>query len=156
VFDAETTSFLEGGCALIIGTVAADGEPLGTRGWGLSVIGRDPPTIRLLLDADEGEAIDNLAATAAIAVTAADVRTFHSTQMKGLVIQIEPATDADRDRAVQYYEAFFADVARNDLTPRSLIDRMAPADFVVCTVALDDQYDQTPGPSAGARLEVDR
>ena len=29
---------------------------------------------------------------------------------------------------------------------------MVPGDFVACTVVIDELYDQTPGPGAGAAL----
>jgi hypothetical protein len=33
------------------------------------------------------------------------------------------------------------------------MDRLVPVDLLACTVEVDELYDQTPGPGAGARLE---
>jgi len=155
VIGAETVAFLEGGCALIVGTVAADGQPRATRGWGLTVLpGSDPDelSVRLLLDGDDPVARENLAATAVIAITAGNVRTLHSTQLKGRSVGIEEATDPDRERADRYVEAFVSDIVAVDRTPRELIVRMVPSGIVACTVAVTELYDQTPGPGAGAPI----
>jgi hypothetical protein len=39
-----------------------------------------------------------------------------------------------------------------DWTPREVVDRLVPEDFVTATVAITELYDQTPGPQAGARM----
>jgi hypothetical protein len=152
VFTAETTAFLEGGCSLVIGSVGADGEPTASRAWGLTVLSRDKGACRLLLDAAAERFIDNLNRTGVIAVTAADVPTLRSIQLKGVVSAIEAATDADRDRAGQYTCAFFDDIEHTDGTDRKILEHMRPRAFVACLTTFDRIYDQTPGPSAGAAL----
>jgi hypothetical protein len=159
VIGAETVAFLEGGCALIVGTVAADGEPRANRGWGITVLsGSDADdvadvAIRLVLDAGDPVLRQNLETTGRIAVTAGNVQTLHSTQLKGRAVAIGAATDADRARATRYIETFADDVVAVDRTPRELIVRMAPSEFFAIEIAVSELYDQTPGPGAGARLE---
>jgi hypothetical protein len=152
VFTAETTAFLEGGCSLVIGSVGADGAPTASRGWGLTMLSRERGECRLLLDAAAERFIDNLHRTGVIAVTAADVPTLRSIQLKGVVTDIEPATDADRDRADQYTCAFFDDIEHTDGTDRRVLEHMRPREFVASLATFDRIYDQTPGPSAGAAL----
>src|SRR5690348_4732178 len=94
VLGPETTAFLEGGCALIVGSVGADGAPTAARGWGLTVLSREEGECRLLLDAEETISVDKLLETRVIAVTAGDVPTLSTIQLKGRVERIEPATDA--------------------------------------------------------------
>ncbi len=42
------------------------------------------------------------------------------------------------------------DVNETDHTPRGLIDNMVPDHFVACTLDVEELYNQTPGPQAGA------
>ena len=150
VFDAPTAGFLEGGCALIIGLVDDDGEPYATRGWGLDVL--TERRVRVLLAAEDEGALTRVASGAAVAVTACDVPTLRSMQLKGRSLGLEVATDEDRMRAGRYVEAFFTDITHVDRMPRHLVEQLEPAGYVPLIIEIDEQYDQTPGPSAGARL----
>jgi hypothetical protein len=150
VVDDATKTFLEAGSALIIGTVGPDGAPFAGRGWGLDVL--DGDRVRLLLDASDEGTIANVAAGRAIAVTAADVRTLRSMQLKGRALGLDETTAADRERWDRYREEFFTDILETDGTPRELTDRFAPDDVVACTIEVDELFDQTPGPGAGARI----
>ncbi len=38
------------------------------------------------------------------------------------------------------------------VSAKVLTERLRPAAYVACTVEIDEAYDQTPGPGAGARL----
>ena len=153
VFDADLVEFLESGCSTIVGLVTPDGAPFATRGWGVEVIGNDPPRLRVLV----GTAALAAAGRASgepfpIAVTGAHVLTLRSVQVKGTAHDLEPLTDADRARSERFCDAFFADVAATDGIERWLMDRLVPSDLLACTVDVVDLYDQTPGPTAGARL----
>jgi Pyridoxamine 5'-phosphate oxidase len=153
VLDPETVAFLESGCALIVGTVARDGTPYATRGWGMTITDRVASlAVRLLLDAADAVTIGHLADGGRIAVTATSVPTLKSRQLKGTARSVAPATDADRDRAAQYCEQFYGDICRTEHTLRALPERLTPADYVACTIEIDELFDQTPGPGAGAAL----
>jgi hypothetical protein len=152
VLAPDNISLLEGGCGVIIGTVARDGAPHVSRGWGITVVSVDPPEVRLLLDADDTDATANLAANGRVAVTGGDIRTLHSIQFKGEATAVEAATDDDRRRAEQYAHDFFGNINEVDGTPLDLLDGLEPRDYAVCTVRISELYDQSPGPSAGTRL----
>jgi hypothetical protein len=141
----ETVEFLHSGCSLIVGTVRDDGEPYASRGWGLTVL--EPDGSRLRLIATEGAV-----AIGAIAFTACSVRTLHALQFKGTVVEIERMTDADWAKTKQYTDDFMKDIADTDGVPRHLMERILPSGYVVCTVLVDEMYDQTPGPRAGSSL----
>jgi hypothetical protein len=153
VIDAATAEFLATGCGLLVGTVSEDGEPCATRGWGASV---EPPDglLRVLLDADDHHSLTEVVPGRAIAVTAADVRTLRSLQMKGRVRATGPATESDRARAQVYCDDFYRDIADTDGTDRRLLERMTPRDYVACLVDLDELFDQTPGPTAGRSIST--
>jgi hypothetical protein len=152
VLSPETSTFLEGGCATVVGTVSTDGAPWATRGWGLVVTDRAGGELRLLLDADDEQTLANLNATGVIAITGADPATARSTQVKGLATGIETANDADVLRCGQYCDAFFGIVEQVDCTPRTQLDRLVPARFFACRMEIHETYDQSPGPIAGRAL----
>jgi hypothetical protein len=151
VFDEERKVFLEGGCALILGTVLTDGEPHAGRGWGLTVL-PDHQHVRLLLDAEDLAMVDRAAEGGTIAITGASVRTLQAVQLKGRVVSVEAASGDDVARAGRYCDAFYGDIVDTDGSDRTVVERMTPAGYMVCTVAVEQLFDQTPGPGAGARL----
>lgn len=147
---APTKEFLESGCALIIATVDADGEPHAGRGWGLDVL--EPNRFRLLVDADDLRLRANLAANGSIAVTATHVPTLRSIQLKGHAVETESRGDADIARMRRFCDQFFADVEATDGVAPSMMERLVPARLSACEVRADAIFDQTPGPGAGSSL----
>lgn len=135
----------------VVGTVDASGVPDATRAWGLRVLD-DRQRVRMLLAAAAGTALANLAATNTVAVTATDVRTLESVQVKGRAVHTEPATDDDRRDHDAYFAALRLALHEVDGTPHELLDRMRPGPLVAVVASVDAIYDQTPGPAAGSRL----
>ena len=151
MLSAETKDFLESGCALIVATVSSSGEPFATRAWGMFVLD-DAGRVRMLFDETDAHALDDLRDGGRIAITAAHVPTLHSMQMKGRFVRSEPANDRDREKAAQYCESFFTDIERSDGQPRRLLERLVPYEYVAGEFVIEEFYDQTPGPGAGASL----
>ncbi len=134
-----------------MGAVDRDGTPYATRGWGTAILD-DGAAVRVYLDADDEAVVPLLTVGAAVAITGGCVRTLVSAQVKGRVREVDDLTALDiatRERAT---ELFVRDVNETDHTPRGLIERMVPERFVACTVDVEELYDQTPGPHAGATL----
>jgi hypothetical protein len=155
MFDPETQTFLESGCALIVGTVGSDGAPHAGRGWGLEILDGDPePRFRLLLDVEDERTLEHLSDGGAIAVTATSVLTLRSIQLKGRASDPEATTPDDHRRARRYIDQFFADAHMVDQTPWNRFEAFLPAGYVACTVEVHERFDQTPGPGAGARIEA--
>lgn len=146
--DAGQRALLEGGCALIVGTVDVDGRPHASRAWSLEVLDPASAQVRILLAADDPAALRNVT-TGRLAITATDVLTLRSLQMKGGAVLVEDATAADRRRSERYRDAFHGNIERADGTPRALTERLVPRDLRACVAVLDESYDQTPGPGAG-------
>jgi Pyridoxamine 5'-phosphate oxidase len=146
--------FPEGPKSLIVATASVDGEPAATRAWGLGLLEEhntgSAMSFRLLLDANDLPTIENLVTTRAIAVTACNVRTFESVQIKGVAETVEPATEDDRILVRLHCDQFFTAVEQTDGTPRPLLERLVPAEYVACLVKAGAVFDQTPGPGAGA------
>ena len=154
MLSGDVQTLLEGGSSLIVGTVDDDGMPFAGRAWGVQVLAAGPrPRLRMLLDADDDVTRAHAAAGRAIAITAANVRTLVSVQVKGRVLSVEAApTGDDRARHAEFVSSFFGAINESDGTDRSLLDRFAPFDVIPCTVEVDEVYDQTPGPTAGSPL----
>jgi hypothetical protein len=152
VLGPELVRFIEGGCGLVVATVSADGMPRATRGWSAEVLDPEAGLVRFVVGTDDPVALDDLAVPGRIAVTGADVRSLRSVQLKGRVTALAPLSHADRARVGWYCDTFFEAVRELDGNPRELLDRLVPSDFVACVVAVDEVYDQTPGPGAGGRL----
>jgi len=144
------------GCALVVGTVGPDGAPYASRGWGLTLTPATPSPVRLLLDAGDALTLANLRRETEhggrIAITGADVVTLRSFQLKGRVTAVDTATDDDLAKVDRYCDEFFTDIETTDGTPRHLTERLRPDAYVACTVEIDEAFDQTPGPDAGARV----
>lgn len=152
MIDTQTRTLLEGGGALIVGTVDDDGHPHATRGWGLDLLEAEEVRVRLLVPDDDPVALATLSPGCRLALTATDIGSLVSVQAKGRVLELEPATAADHRRVRRYCDAFFGEVERVDGTPLVLLERLVPRDVCACTVVLDEWYDQTPGPRAGTPL----
>ncbi len=152
MFDDSTIRFLHGGCALLVGSVSPDGRPHGGRAWGITVTDRQRGHVRVLLNASDTTSISNLQPGAAVAICTADVETLHSLQLKGRVLVVEPADDADVAKQRQYTADFTGDIHRTDGDALEKLRRWADCPIVACGIALDDVFNQTPGPFAGARV----
>ncbi len=148
----DMATHLESGCALIVGTVASDGEPHATRAWGLDVLPGEPERVRVLLDASDTAILDDLAHGGAVAVTGSDVATLRSVQLKGRAVSVEPGSEGDEERAARFCAEFFTAVHLTDGTPLHLPERLVPRRYARCVIAVEAFFDQTPGPGAGAPL----
>ena len=151
----DTAALLEGGSALIVGTVSPDGEPHALRGWGADVVSRDPCRVRVLIEAHDERARADLGAGRPVAMTFADVASLWSVQAKGKSTGIEPARPGDDERVARYVDAFFHDVERTDGTPRAVLDRIVPDAVVAFGFEITELFDQTPGPDAGRVVMAD-
>jgi hypothetical protein len=150
VIRTEDANLLESAHSAVVGTVDAGGVPDASRAWGMRVdaaAGR----LRALLPADEPRLRANLGGGGRIAVNLTHVLTLESIQVKGVVEAIEPATAEDREHHAAYFEAFAANVRESDGSTRELVLNLRPAELMAVTVAVTEVYDQTPGPSAGAK-----
>jgi hypothetical protein len=155
VFETELNEIMEKGAGLVIGTVSADGEPRGARAWSAAVIDADPPRLRVVFTADDPVVVANLE-SGSVAFTAADVCTFRSMQLKGRVLSVGSPTEADLALAERLTDTFFYAVHITDGNPLELLDRVRPVEVAVLEMTVEEQFDQTPGPDAGARIGTGR
>ncbi|WP_426571399.1 hypothetical protein [Aquihabitans sp. McL0605] len=156
MLNAEIQAHLEAGSSEVIGLVGADGRPYATRGWGMRVLDAQAGTVRVLVREVDLQPL-GLSAGAepdvAIALTATDVPTLFSLQLKGRLEAVEAAAAADVAIVERYCDQFIDDVVGIDHFSRELMDRWRPSGtMVACRIRVDELFGQTPGPDAGARL----
>jgi hypothetical protein len=145
---------LETGCGLVVGYVRPDGAPLAGRAWGVTLLDGGARA-RVIVDAADVAALGYPPGRLVgvwLAVTGGDVQTLATVQAKGPVTGVEPTTAADRARLVTHCDAFFSNVEVVDMTPRRLMERLVPREFLAVELDVVDVYDQTPGPNAGTPL----
>lgn len=154
---AEVQAHLEAGSAEIVGLVAPSGRPFATRGWGLDVLDAAAGRVRLLV-----RAVDLVPVGLApgdrpdvpISVTASDVPTLFSIQLKGRLAAVDPPVATDPARVDRYCDGFLGDVVGADRISRTLMELWRPTGqpLAACTIVVEELFGQTPGPDAGARL----
>jgi xanthine/CO dehydrogenase XdhC/CoxF family maturation factor len=144
-------TMLESGAGLVVGTVSADGTPRADRAWAASVVDADSRRIRFVMSSDDAAVVDNLQ-FGRVSLNGADVRTYQSVQFKGRPVVVEAPTAADIDLARQQSETFFEAVHLTDGNPVEALRRILPLEMVAVEMIVEESFDQTPGPSAGAAL----
>lgn len=148
MIEPEVTELIESPCSLIVASVDADGLPDAVRGWGVHVLG--PDRVRVLLAANAERTLANLADGGRIALTAAHFITLVSWQLKGRAISIEASSPADRIRFDAYCARCIQILHESEGSPEAVIARLIPAGVVACELLVEQVFDQTPGPGAGA------
>jgi hypothetical protein len=151
VISERLEAMAERGYSMIVGTVDDDGAPRATRGWGVKVVDERARRVRFTMSADDEIAVGNLEGRL-VALTGADVRSLQAMQMKGAVVAIGVPDDDDLQRMTAHTENFLAAVEEIDGIPPDLLKRNLPLTVVTVDVVVDELYDQSPGPSAGAAI----
>lgn len=154
---AEVQAHLEAGSAEVVGLVAPGGRPVATRGWGLDVLDAEVGRVRLLMRAVDLVPLGLAAGDrpdVPISVTASDVPTLFSVQLKGRLEAVDPPVETDPARVDRYCDGFLGDVVGVDRIRRDLMELWRPTGqaLVACTILVEELFGQTPGPDAGARL----
>lgn len=153
----DVRALLEAGSALIVGLTRPDGLPHATRGYGLS-LDPDATTATLLVGATESTTLalaPGAEPRVPIAVTAADVLTLASVQVKGVLLGVEAAGPEDLARKDRYCDEFCAAIQRVDGISAELAERWRPQAVIRWRMTIDELFVQTPGPGAGARIEIE-
>ncbi|NNE11618.1 MAG: hypothetical protein HKN41_05155 [Ilumatobacter sp.] len=149
-FDPARIAMLEAGSGLLIGSVALDGRPHGARAWSAELLGG--ARIRVGVAADDPVTVPSIDGRL-VAVTAADVRTVESVQVKGHAVAKGAPNEHDRALLAAQSEAFLRSIEETDGDPIEYLRRLIPNRFEMIEVTITEIYDQTPGPSAGAPLD---
>ncbi len=149
--DAQLQRCLEPGLSILVGTVDPSGSPACCRA--IAIASHDDlQTLTVYVPvATSQEAISNIALTKRLAIAASHPIDHRSTQMKGAAIETRLARDEEADCVRQGLDAF-ADVLDRIGVPRRLTRAVAHWPAFAITMRVEQIFDQTPGPHAGARI----
>ena len=125
ILDETAVIRLGGAAALILGTVAPDGRPHGCRAWSATPDAAGE-TLRIVIDADDERLLANLRAGSRVALTAANVVTLASLQVKGTVRPLEEMTALDHANRERRTDLFLADISETDRVPAGDPRRAGP------------------------------
>jgi hypothetical protein len=140
------------GAAVVVATRDEALRPHIARGWAVELFPEER-LVRLCVEAADGSrAMANLTGAPEIAVTLMRPSTYRSVQMKGTLVGIQEPTDDQRRGAEEHQLALSDESAMVGLSPRLAVRLLRPEALVSVTLLIDEIYDQTPGPTAGARL----
>jgi hypothetical protein len=151
VIDEGARELLLAGVATVVATRDDRMRPSLQRGWALTV-SDDGREVTVCVPATPGsQARENLESSGAVAITCSRPTTYRTVQVKGNVVAIRDPTPEQRGAAEAHADAFSQEVEKLGLPPDTG-RRMFDTDLVSVTIAVAELYDQTPGPTAGARL----
>lgn len=155
VLDAEHAAFiLLPGISITVASRGPDHRPLLGRAVGCR-LAQDRSRVTVLVPKDQNaELVEALRASRAVAVVFSQPSTHRTIQLKGTDARVEPAGDADRDRAARWSEGFVAELGALGYD-RELVGTFVwcdPAELVAVSFGPCAAFQQTPGPGAGAPL----
>jgi hypothetical protein len=149
--DPDLAAFVAGGVAIGIAVCDERLRPYFARGFGphLSPDGR---TLRLAVTAPPGSEIRrNLERRCRIAIGFSFPTVARAVQMKGVVVATADLDADDRARMASHLEAFVAETTSIGMSEPAVRRFAAAVECVAATCAIEEVYDQTPGPGAGQR-----
>lgn len=143
-------AFLDSGVSMVGASANDELEPEAFRMWGASL--SEGGVLRALVSSDAGQTFDHVGEGTVLCMTFADPLNLRSIQVKGRALgSAEPPGPGDL-ASMEGYEDVLRPKSRLNGTPPALLHAIRPRSVFVVSIAVEDAYDQTPGPSAGMRL----
>ncbi len=145
----DLAAFIESGVGMVGASAGDDVVPEAFRVWGVSW---DPDGhLRALISSDATRTLATVKPGAWLSLTFVDM-SWRSVQVKGRAVSgPELPNRADVEVMSRYRTDLVAAFATRGV-PSLLLDAIRPLAVFAVTVAVEELYDQTPGPKAGARF----
>jgi hypothetical protein len=145
----DLAAFIEQGVGMVGASAGDDVVPEAFRVWGVSW---DPDGhLRALISSDATRTLATVKPGSWLSLTFVDM-SWRSVQVKGPVVRgPELPGRADVDVMRRYRTEMVAAFATRGV-PVLLLDAIRPLAVFAVTVAVEELYDQTPGPKAGVRF----
>jgi hypothetical protein len=145
-------SFATGGVSVFVGTVDAEGLPACCRG--IAIASRDDfDTVTVYVPAATGqETVANVATTRRVAISCSRPLTHETIQIKGITRNVRLAPAAE-EPLVRGRLADFGSVLEEIGFPHAITSRIACWPAFAIEVSVEQVFDQTPGPNAGAEVK---
>ena len=144
----DLAAFIESGVGMVGASAGDDLVPEAFRLWGVSW---DDGHLRALISSDATRTLATVKPGAWLSLTFVDM-TMRSVQVKGRAVSgPELPNRADVEVMRRYRTDMVAAFATRGV-PSLLLDAIRPLAVFALTVAVEELYNQTPGPKAGARF----
>jgi hypothetical protein len=143
--------WLTEGASIIIGTADADGVPATCRGIAIAPAKDADALLVYLPAATAHETLANIATTRRIAVVASHPLSHQTMQVKGITRGVRLAAPSDEAFVRTRWDAFCGVLAEIGV-PRRVTHRIAHWPAFAVEMSIEESFDQTPGPNAGAPL----
>jgi hypothetical protein len=152
VLTPELVEFIHSGVAVGVATRDETMRPAFARGWGPHV-SADRRSVTLWVSAAEGSAMRaNLEGNGAVALGFCPPTIAKAVQLKGGAVVMGETDPDELERVERHVSAFEAECARIGAPPEVASRMFDGSALVLISVAIDEGFDQTPGPTAGRRL----
>jgi hypothetical protein len=150
----ELCEFLMGGVSIMLASRNAQLIPSIARAKGCRVVHDGAAKLRLFVStAQAGELIDDVRASGMISATFSVPTTHRTMQLKGSDARITPLRPDERAAMETYVERFAAEIRPLGFSEEFTRAFFASSgDEIAIEVTPSEGFQQTPGPSAGARL----
>jgi hypothetical protein len=152
VLDPGAIEFIHGGVAVGVASRDDDLRPEFARGWGPEV-SADGRSLRLCVTAPQGSRMRaNLEQNGAVAVGFSPPTIARAVQVKGVAKHVAEPEPADLERVERHLRSFVAEAERIGASPELSRRMFVGVGLIVIEFAIDEAFDQSPGPTAGRRL----
>lgn len=152
VLTPELVEFVHSGVAVGVSSRDESMRPAFARAWSPQV-SADLRSVTLCVSAAEGSPTrSNLEGNGAVALGFSPPTIAKALQLKGVAVILgEPDAD-DMERVERHVRAFEGECARIGVAAEVAARIFDGSALVMISVAIDEGFDQTPGPTAGRRL----
>ena len=137
--------------SILVGTVDAQGNPACCRGIALATKDAFDTVTVYVPAATSQETIANVATTRRVAIVATDPPTHESIQIKGVSRGVRLAPPSEQQFVAERLDGF-ADALQQFGLPRRVTRSIAHWPAFMIEVSVEEVFEQTPGPKAGAPL----
>ncbi|MGH8992178.1 MAG: hypothetical protein ACRDZ7_11760 [Acidimicrobiia bacterium] len=145
----DLAAFIESGVGMVGASAGDDVVPEAFRVWGVSW---DPDgNLRALISSDATRTLATVKPGAWLSLTFVDMA-MRSVQVKGRAVSGPELPGRADVEVMRRYRMELIAAFKTRGVPLLLIDAIRPLAAFAVTVAVEELYDQTPGPKAGARF----
>ncbi|TPM90941.1 hypothetical protein [Mesorhizobium sp. B2-1-3A] len=150
----EIDDLLAGPVMILVSTRNAAFRPAIGRGTGAAHVASLGCIDVLVSRTQWPEVVENAALGAPVAVTMVRPHDYRAFQVKGSILAVSPADDADRARAQNYISEMLVVMEALGVTPHQLSHTLVDSDLLRIRFQPTDVFSQSPGPGAGERLRT--
>lgn len=151
MLSAEHVTFIESGVSVLVGTRDANMRPFGMRAVGVKVHA-DKKTLTVFIPKPTGQrTLEDLRDNGRIALTFTRPLDHRSMQLKGQAMAFRDATDDEHPFLESYVEGWARHLEVVGL-PRAVASRLTYWPATAVDVAIEANFNQTPGPAAGKSM----